>query len=565
MRVLDYLYRLAFTSEGNLSQFIYSPLRSSQNIRLLQLAPGKPGYRGSPVECTLITASVGDAHKYEALSYTWGSRDGSKTIKCNSVNLEVTKSLYAALSRLRHRDRIRTLWVDALCINQRDALERNQQLGLMGTIYQGADKVVAWIGEETDATEAVIGLFSSLRALEPRKQRLVYLEPATLEQMGLPREQAPVWAAVRQFFRRAWFERVWVIQEAANASKLDIVCGLKHIEWDELVYAARCIAESQMFAATDTAMICQHIVFIDQCRGMLQRNKQERLSLLDLLYRSRRCGASDLRDKIYGLYPIAKDRDALPKPDYYKQPATVYKETAAYLFNTHRDLNILSCAGAARDPRTRHLSLPSWVPDWHSYDKSKSMSFSYTKPAFTYSAAGFEIGPDCRTMTLSSNIVDEVEAISDTITPFHGSIQGESVNFLLRDWPDTTTVLQPTGEIVRILDIYANPNVEQPEQPTPQWSALLEDKEFQSRYKREVSKLLYRRRVFRSKNGYLGLVPATAQVGDKYALLQNTNGPYVLRPEGDAYKLIGECYIGQIRDDDRGRVDPKNVRRIKLV
>lgn len=566
MRILDYLYRLALTSEGDLSQLIYAPLRSSRSIRLLQLHPGKPGYRNSPVECELTLASVGDGQKYEALSYTWGSWDNTKTVKCDPIDVKVTKNLYAALTRLRYRDRTRTLWVDALCINQRDAFERNQQLSLMGEIYQGADQVVAWIGEETSTLEAVTGLFSQLTVLEPDKQRLVYLDSATLEQLGLPREQAPVWAAVRRFFRRAWFQRVWVIQEAANASKLDIVCGLKHIDWDNLIYAARCIAESQMFAATDTALICQHIVFIDQCRGMLKKTTEERLSLLDLLYRSRSCGASDLRDKIYGLYPIASDRDSLPQPDYYKSPATVYKETAAHLLNTHRDLNILSCAGAARDPKTRHLNLPSWVPDWHSYDKSKSMTFSYTKPAvYSPKARWFEIASDQEEMTVSCNIVDEVDAISDVITPFHGPIKGESVNFLLRDWPDATTVLQPTGETVRILDIYANPNIKHPEQPLPQWNALLEDDEFQSRYKREVSKLLYRRRVFRSMRGYLGVVPATAKVGDKYVLFKGTSGPYIIRRKRDAYKLIGECYIGQSRDDDQDRVDPRMVRRIKLV
>ena len=37
------------------------------------------------------------------------------------------------------------LWVDALCINQKDHLERNNQVLLMGEIYRRAASVISWL------------------------------------------------------------------------------------------------------------------------------------------------------------------------------------------------------------------------------------------------------------------------------------------------------------------------------------------------------------------------------------------------------------------------------------
>lgn len=38
------------------------------------------------------------------------------------------------------------IWIDALCINQQDVLERGHQVDMMGVIYRGAQRVIAWLG-----------------------------------------------------------------------------------------------------------------------------------------------------------------------------------------------------------------------------------------------------------------------------------------------------------------------------------------------------------------------------------------------------------------------------------
>jgi hypothetical protein len=59
----------------------------------------------------------------------------------------VTKNLYLALLRLRHPETERTLWVDALCINQVDLDEKRHQIALMADIYTKASTVIMWLGE----------------------------------------------------------------------------------------------------------------------------------------------------------------------------------------------------------------------------------------------------------------------------------------------------------------------------------------------------------------------------------------------------------------------------------
>jgi Heterokaryon incompatibility protein (HET) len=37
-------------------------------------------------------------------------------------------------------------WIDAICIDQDNVAERNDQVSKMGRIYQDAEEVIAWMG-----------------------------------------------------------------------------------------------------------------------------------------------------------------------------------------------------------------------------------------------------------------------------------------------------------------------------------------------------------------------------------------------------------------------------------
>ncbi|KAF2995165.1 hypothetical protein E8E14_001903 [Neopestalotiopsis sp. 37M] len=106
---------------------------SLRQIRLLTLLPASDIVEDT-VSAILQTVSLNDEPAFEALSYVWG--DGRDTVEINvdGKTANVTRNLGTALRRLRGSTP-RVLWVDALCINQSDIDEKNNQVPLMSELY----------------------------------------------------------------------------------------------------------------------------------------------------------------------------------------------------------------------------------------------------------------------------------------------------------------------------------------------------------------------------------------------------------------------------------------------
>lgn len=60
-----------------------------------------------------------------------------------------------------------------------------------------------------------------------------------------------------------------------------------------------------------------------------------------------------------------------------------------------------------------------------------------------------------------------------------------------------------------------------------------------------------------SQNGFLGLAPsATTTKGDYICVLSGGDVPFLLRPKGEEFELLGECYARGIMDGEAvGEVD----------
>ncbi|TVY84408.1 Heterokaryon incompatibility protein 6 OR allele [Lachnellula suecica] len=129
---------------------IFEPLDAGiREIRLLIIRPSLD--IDDPVVCRLIKGSLDDDSQYYALSYTWGTSDNPSLITINDTPWVVGPNLHDALKYLRLEDKAITLWVDAICINQKDDSEKSYQVAMMADIYRKARGVRAWIGlPETD-------------------------------------------------------------------------------------------------------------------------------------------------------------------------------------------------------------------------------------------------------------------------------------------------------------------------------------------------------------------------------------------------------------------------------
>ena len=62
-------------------------------------------------------------------------------------------------------------------------------------------------------------------------------------------------------------------------------------------------------------------------------------------------------------------------------------------------------------------------------------------------------------------------------------------------------------------------------------------------YDRRRTMMCWRRRLFTSKRGFIGLGPDSAQPQDKILILKGCSMPVVARPREEHYELIGGCYV----------------------
>ncbi|KAI0155321.1 heterokaryon incompatibility protein-domain-containing protein [Xylariaceae sp. FL1272] len=90
---------------------------------------------------------------FEALSYVWGSIEEPIGVcieilypdsTTSVVEMGLGENLLTALQNLRYADRRRTIWADAICINQQDLTERAKQVLLMGDICGEESHRISW-------------------------------------------------------------------------------------------------------------------------------------------------------------------------------------------------------------------------------------------------------------------------------------------------------------------------------------------------------------------------------------------------------------------------------------
>ncbi|EHK42089.1 hypothetical protein TRIATDRAFT_170896, partial [Trichoderma atroviride IMI 206040] len=112
-------------------------------IRVIEISPAQS--RRDAIICHLRTISLLDKSEYEALSYVWGRSNDTKHILLDGSELSVTDSLFEAFTHLRDVKMTRILWVDALCINQKDDNEKSIQVRMMDKIYAQASTVLVWL------------------------------------------------------------------------------------------------------------------------------------------------------------------------------------------------------------------------------------------------------------------------------------------------------------------------------------------------------------------------------------------------------------------------------------
>jgi Heterokaryon incompatibility protein (HET) len=147
------------TEQDNEENVFYSTLKDTDEIRLLHLHPRNSG---EAICCTLNHVSLSSRPDYEALSYAWGPKtiQTEHSIIIDNKNFCVRDNLWVALQHLRLETEVRVLWIDAICINQKETRERNHQVSQMGNIFNNARRVVVWLGAADDTSTRAFRVLS---------------------------------------------------------------------------------------------------------------------------------------------------------------------------------------------------------------------------------------------------------------------------------------------------------------------------------------------------------------------------------------------------------------------
>lgn len=118
----------------------------NDEVRLVNLLPGQ---WQDPIRCEMKQVSLAEKPHYYALSYVWGSTGVKRQISLNDHPFAVTVNLEGALRYLRlHHEQGLVLWIDAICVDQKNDQERTHQVNLMGQIYQSCTQAIVYLGDD---------------------------------------------------------------------------------------------------------------------------------------------------------------------------------------------------------------------------------------------------------------------------------------------------------------------------------------------------------------------------------------------------------------------------------
>ncbi|KAK1751410.1 heterokaryon incompatibility protein-domain-containing protein [Echria macrotheca] len=206
------------------SKFSYPPLPSdTAAIRLLTIHPGE-----GRIEAILETSTFASKPRYLALSYTWNhpfpeSRLKKKSrfsplypyeIYIDGTPIPVHANLLSCLFCLRSPVYPLKIWIDAICINQDDPAERNEQVAIMSFIYSRAQLVVAWLG-------SLIDVISTNRETDANRLSSYISDDASLPRLSALRCEPddPKLAS------SSYWTRLWIAQEVCLANTVVFTCG----------------------------------------------------------------------------------------------------------------------------------------------------------------------------------------------------------------------------------------------------------------------------------------------------------------------------------------------------
>lgn len=555
-----------------MAKYIYAPIDSvACQIRLIDLLPSTKFE--AEIQIHLRTGVLSDTTvpKYEALSYVWGSPENPEDILIDGANLTVTRALAQALPYLRYEDQPRTLWIDAICVNQEDLEERGRQVERMATLYSCARRVVVWLGAGTRNSRLGLETMETLRSKISYdiEKDLAYppiqaVDTWTAEDSIIPYNEDSI-RAIISLLQRQWFERLWIVQEIRLANDQAVIqAGHKSITWDAFISSCYYLrSKFQNFQGkTDLASEFQKSYLRIQPLGLGRPQVFEDLQRLTWDIRNAKC--TDPRDRVFGLLSMVHKSSAIDlRPDYRKSVSQVYQDVVLHILERSKSLRLL-----ARCEIDDFLNngIPSWAPNF-------AIPCHYQLPLRDMDAAGVSIaharylgngvlsvkGARVATVSQIYSLIDvadsEIAAIKIIQYLVNESLTNSEKSYPKRDKEIILSAACRTFNRNLFLDYWQPPKGTYP--TFPQGRKALNDilawKEgekfadmhpYTQRYLRYFRPLATGRSFFTTHDGNVGLAPQSIKIGDKIVVILGVDSAMAFRnAENHSFKVVGEAYL----------------------
>ncbi|KAH7086046.1 heterokaryon incompatibility protein-domain-containing protein [Paraphoma chrysanthemicola] len=151
--------------------------------------------------------------EYCCLSYVWGKSRDSQPIILNTQLFNVRGYLHDFLDHASRSGFTGPMWIDAVCIDQRNIAERGHQVQRMGDIYSRAQEVMIWLGKHIEIRETGEWMRT------PQYCDILKPFPDKVEDQ------------LNAICFHAYWSRAWIAQEILLQSNVRIVHPEAHFLW----------------------------------------------------------------------------------------------------------------------------------------------------------------------------------------------------------------------------------------------------------------------------------------------------------------------------------------------
>ncbi|KAL9024164.1 MAG: hypothetical protein Q9196_006719 [Gyalolechia fulgens] len=360
---------------------------------------------------------------YLALSYTWGNQADQRDIRVNGEPLLVSENLEACLRVLRSKQYARfgwKFWIDAICINQRDIVERADQVKRMREIYTRAWTPIIWLGKQEKGSDDALDLLVSIAneySSRDGVNRLTSTLHRNAQHFGVGR-----WRALNEIICRRYWRRLWILQEVAlGRYTTPVLCGERTLRWGQFARAFKTLENADEIINTyianelkDASLSVDLAIWPNL--GTVQEIQFYQDSDLDgkqidtyrLLHVSRQVFSTDPRDKVYGLLGLLDKRIvALIKPDYTDTVENVYRSFTVAIVKATGSLDaIRHCV------ITEISNSPSWIPDLTAEPSLVPLTLRSDSFATSgSSSASIRFGPNSHLLPCKGFIADRIDGM----------------------------------------------------------------------------------------------------------------------------------------------------------